>query len=318
MTEAVQLAPGRYRVRIADITVGARHRQHSDVVDLRESIRRVGLLHPITITTSGRLVAGRHRLEAVTQLGEEKIDSIVRDFDDLEAELAEIDENLLSHRLTVMEEGEHLSRRNELLRVLGLRQGDGRPANPDTVAGIPAKVTTAQLGEQMRVSERTVQRRLHVDRIDPEVRDALRATPLANSQKDLLTLAGLPAEKQREVAARVMAGEVKSVAAALRPASVHDDEQDPPEGWDDSDVGERLQPVRVVTTVYIRVPSGKARVRGDKVYPRESEERALIVVDSFDPARREQGVEGWRKCLTEHASKLFHDPEITDAWSRLP
>ena len=55
---------------IDSIVVGIRHRKDpGDLNPLMESIERIGLLQPITITPEGVLVCGWRRLEAVRRLG---------------------------------------------------------------------------------------------------------------------------------------------------------------------------------------------------------------------------------------------------------
>lgn len=55
---------------IGAIEVGIRHRKDmGDVAALAESIRQVGLLHPIVVTPNGCLVAGERRLSACKLLG---------------------------------------------------------------------------------------------------------------------------------------------------------------------------------------------------------------------------------------------------------
>jgi hypothetical protein len=83
-------------VDIGKIIVGPRHRRDlGDVASLAKSIAAVGLLHPLVVTSDLRLVAGRRRLEAVRQLGWDKVTVSITDcFDDaLAALLAERDEN---------------------------------------------------------------------------------------------------------------------------------------------------------------------------------------------------------------------------------
>jgi ParB-like chromosome segregation protein Spo0J len=62
------------------------------VESLAQSIAEVGLLHPITITPDGTLVAVLHRLEAVRLLGWDAIPVRVVDRDPLHQELITIDE----------------------------------------------------------------------------------------------------------------------------------------------------------------------------------------------------------------------------------
>lgn len=73
----------------------------------------------------GRTGAGRHRLEAARRLGWQEIDCIYVDFDDLHAELAEIDENLIRCNLTPAQEAAAVSRRKAIYEEL----------HPETKAG---------------------------------------------------------------------------------------------------------------------------------------------------------------------------------------
>src|SRR5664280_3048524 len=70
----------RPTLRIDQIEVGFRYRK--DLGDLRalaDSIAEVGLLHPVVVTSSGRLIAGQRRLQACRQLGWTEIPMTVVD-----------------------------------------------------------------------------------------------------------------------------------------------------------------------------------------------------------------------------------------------
>ncbi|MBF4762776.1 ParB N-terminal domain-containing protein [Nocardioides islandensis] len=88
------------------ISVGVRHRKDpGDLVPLMESIERLGLLQPVTITPEGVLVCGWRRLEAVRRLGWRTMKVWVRSgiSDKLEALLAQQDENQLHKPLNELE-----------------------------------------------------------------------------------------------------------------------------------------------------------------------------------------------------------------------
>src|ERR1035437_6506277 len=80
-------------IAVASIKVGMRMRPLGDISALVESIREVGLLNPILITTGRRLISGLHRLEAFKALGRRTIPCIVLNVSQQEAQLREIDEN---------------------------------------------------------------------------------------------------------------------------------------------------------------------------------------------------------------------------------
>lgn len=91
---------------VESITVGRRHRHDlGDLAPLVESIRRGGLLQPITITLDGHLICGARRLAAIRQLGWKSVNVWVRAgvSDRLGQLLAERDDNLLHKPLTQLE-----------------------------------------------------------------------------------------------------------------------------------------------------------------------------------------------------------------------
>lgn len=98
---------GAVEVVLDAITVGVRYRQQVGSVDkLAESIARLGMLQPITITPDRVLVCGWRRLEAVRSLGWTSIRAWVRPglSDDAVRVLAEHDENFLREAYTKTEQ----------------------------------------------------------------------------------------------------------------------------------------------------------------------------------------------------------------------
>ena len=196
------------RIAIEKIVAGTHRRALKDLKALASSIEDVGLLNPITVRVDGkgyRLIAGYHRLEACKAIGWLEIDATVVDLNDLEAELAEIDENLCRHDLTVQDRALLNERKVNLLLALHpeTQTAAGRPkANSDTVTGLHRKVAN-ESGQ----SERGVKRDLQIARdIAPDVHETLRDTPVADSTTDLLTIARHPVEIQRVIAVKVAAG----------------------------------------------------------------------------------------------------------------
>lgn len=102
------------KFRIADIKVVDRKRGLENITPLADSIQELGLINPITILPNGTLVAGFHRLSACKLLEWEEIDVSVVNFDSLDAELAEIDENLIRNELHWLDRDKQLKRRKEI------------------------------------------------------------------------------------------------------------------------------------------------------------------------------------------------------------
>ena len=81
------------------------------VKEIAESIKQIGLINPITVNANNVLIAGNHRLEAFKLLGKDEIEVTVLNLNDLLAELAEIDENLIRNELHWTEADKQVARR---------------------------------------------------------------------------------------------------------------------------------------------------------------------------------------------------------------
>jgi ParB family chromosome partitioning protein len=221
-------------IPIASIRIENRMRplDSEKVAQLAASIAELGLLQPIGIRPDGTLVYGYHRLEACKRLGWTEIPAVVVDGDDLHAELAEIDENLIRSELTVLEQSEHIGRRKriyeqlyphakpEVQRLRGLKPF----RNPSAVNLTALEVSTPKVptfvqdtAQKLGVSERTARRLVQIDSgLLPEVKDQIRHTPIADNESELLNLARLEPREQQSVADVLASGEAKTVKDAVR------------------------------------------------------------------------------------------------------
>ncbi|WP_273845442.1 MT-A70 family methyltransferase [Rubrobacter calidifluminis] len=215
---------------VAKITVPQdRLRAERDFTPLAESMAKIGLLHPITVTESGVLVSGRHRLEAAKSLGWKTIPAFVVEDDELKNRLLEIDENLKRLDLTTYEQAKHAEERERVLAALGQRAKRGAQAGnknasknePATVAG--SFPTTADIAKEAGMSERTWQGRVKIGRslgektrsvldmadpTDEKHRQFLNSTTQLNHLADISNKRG--DEVAAEVAERVLSGEEKT------------------------------------------------------------------------------------------------------------
>ena len=168
-----------------------------------------GQLQPIIITGSGALVCGYHRLEAARLLDWTEIEVRVLDLSPVEAELAELEENLVRSELTVLERGEHYCRRKSLHEKLypETRQG-GAPGLP---GGGKAK-TTGRIGfvrdtaVRLGRAESVVREELRIGALPAPVKQELVGTPGANDKGRLLSLTRLSGEAQLAAARRLAQG----------------------------------------------------------------------------------------------------------------
>ena len=101
-----QVSPSRYQPR--------RVFDEDALMELSESIRRHGLLQPVTVRAVGRgeyeLVAGERRLRAAVMAGLTKIPALLVDMPDQEAAVMALVENLQRRDLDFFEEAEGLAR----------------------------------------------------------------------------------------------------------------------------------------------------------------------------------------------------------------
>jgi hypothetical protein len=155
------------KVNISDIIVGDRKRELGDITPLARSINEIGLLNPITTLKDGTLVAGYHRLEACKSLGWTQIDVIVVELSELDAELAEIDENLIRNDLHWFDRDKQLARRKEIYEIKhpttkhgGDRKSDEAKSNGNNFHLIPSftEDTSAKIGVTDRTIRSSIQR----------------------------------------------------------------------------------------------------------------------------------------------------------------
>jgi|LakMenE01Jun11ns_1017448.scaffolds.fasta_scaffold9924140_1 DNA modification methylase len=99
--------------KISEIVLNDNRRKvdESKVKELAESIKQLGLINPITVNSNNVLIAGNHRLEAFKLLGKDEIEVSVLDLNNLLAELAEIDENLVRNELHWTDADKQIARR---------------------------------------------------------------------------------------------------------------------------------------------------------------------------------------------------------------
>jgi hypothetical protein len=200
-------------IELSRITVPPRRLRElrPETVDvLAESIGRQGLLQPIRVqvTKDGyRLIAGWHRLEAVRKLGHATIFAgVVKDIDADQAQLAEIDENLIRAELSPAERAAHVAARKAVYERLhpetkhgGDRKSESRSQNANLKSFVAD--TAQKTGKHHATVARDVKRG----------KDILDVAALAGTSLDkgaeLDALAELSEDEQIELAERAKAGE---------------------------------------------------------------------------------------------------------------
>jgi len=129
-----------FELPFEQIKVGERARKdYGDLNDLKNSIARNGLFHPLVVDDLGNLVAGGRRYEAVKELGWKLVPvRLLKDLGLLERLEVELEENLQRKELSWQEEIELKSRIDKVKRELhgskaqGEQKGEGKWGIVDT------------------------------------------------------------------------------------------------------------------------------------------------------------------------------------------
>lgn len=156
---------------------------------LTDSIKQVGLLNPLTIDKHGNLISGAHRLEACRRLGWEEVDVNMVSLEGLQAELAEIDENLIRNNdLHFLRVSEQLARRKEIYEALrpetkATRDGGAYRGNQHEVSEIISPTFTEDTANKLGVSRRTVEQSVQMaENLTPEAKEAIVKNELPKSE----------------------------------------------------------------------------------------------------------------------------------------
>ncbi|MBV8096131.1 MAG: ParB N-terminal domain-containing protein [Acetobacteraceae bacterium] len=188
-----------------DITVAENRRplQEEIVLSLMDSIREIGLQHPVAVLSAAdgkhHLVAGAHRVDACRRLGE-MVEAAVFD-DELEARIWEIDENFARAELSPEQRRQHIAERVRLTQEKVL-------AEPTPCGG------------RQQPAEKAIRKTAAALNLDPSIISrAAAAESLPEEIKKAANEAGLNTRERAKVAAarpEVQKEKVSELAAAKR------------------------------------------------------------------------------------------------------
>ena len=194
-------------IATAEVVVGERYRREpGDLPALADSIREAGLLHPIVVTSDGRLVCGERRLRACRDLlGWDEIPARV--VDECTPEEGELHENEARKDLAP----------SERVKLVEALRSD-RSANLHSGRFVAKQVTTEEALEEHGRSRRD---HFHVARVVrdgvPELVSAMDAGEVSIGAAAVI--AAQPADRQREIVA-LPARERREEVRRLRQARV--------------------------------------------------------------------------------------------------
>ena len=241
LVDIVKSAPAAKGARVPfdQIDISIHHRPtHADKVgELVQSIRTLGLqAAPVVIEREGRfkLVSGRHRLEALRVLGYDEAPVRVVGFDDLQARLWTISENLHRNELSTLHRAEQVAEYARLMSE-GLAQKEEQvepddEKEPQATASEPEKVAQVApvyaggrgntggvraASRELGITRDEARRSVKIDSITPEAKEAVREAGLDRNQSALLRVASYADEDQVE-AVKEIAREKSEKALAPR------------------------------------------------------------------------------------------------------
>jgi len=204
----------------------------SVVAELAQSIRTIGLQTPLTcINRDGHhvLVSGRNRLEALRVIGCEQAPVRIVDFDDVDAQLWQLSENLHRAELTKLEYDKQLVRYAQLLKAK--QAGESVPALPPQRAGEirmqeSQSEKVRQVGavfggrghtggyreaaRELNIPEQTVRRAYQTASLSPEAQEAAVEAELDDNRSALLRAAKERTPEAQTQAVRRIAERKKS------------------------------------------------------------------------------------------------------------
>lgn len=203
------------KIPASDISVGERLRSvDPDYVEmLAISITEVGLMHPVEVGSADKkgcypLIAGAHRLAAIQKIGQAEIPAIVVSVKGLDAQLREIDENLMRRELTPLDRATFLARRKEIheAKFPHTRHGGDRKSDQVDKLGHLIGSFSTEVANNLDISERSVRRAINrFTKICPDVRAQIATTWIAGKGAILDALAKETPETQRAVIVELLA-----------------------------------------------------------------------------------------------------------------
>jgi ParB/RepB/Spo0J family partition protein len=228
---------------VHEIDIGPRHRtpEQAAVDRLAASMKMIGLRTPITVRyfddrpsqdgmsdDSYLLVTGAHRLAAAKQLGWEYIEAFVTTKTDADAELWEIDENLMRAELDAAEHALLTKRRAEIIEAKAAEAtssqvGTKSKKRGQGITGTKAAASVRDQAEKTGESKTKVARsKKRAEQLGEDLLRKVTGTSLAKGT-ELDALIKLDPEKREELIKKAEAGEdvsaVRALAAEASPAT---------------------------------------------------------------------------------------------------
>ena len=158
-----------------------------DMLDLVESVRKFGVLEPVTVIRSSKdpdryeMVAGHRRKHSCVLAGVTQIPAIVRDMDRDSAIIYMVDSNLKRENISPMVKARAYS-----MKLEAMKRKAGRPTKAQLEAGYKPMRADEQLAQQTGESRATIQRLTRLTKLEPELQDMVEEKKLpVNTAADI-------------------------------------------------------------------------------------------------------------------------------------
>lgn len=158
-----------------------------DMLDLVESVRKFGVLEPVTVIRSSKdpdryeMVAGHRRKHSCVLAGVAQIPAIVRDMDRDSAIIYMVDSNLKRENISPMVKARAYS-----MKLEAMKRKAGRPTKAQLEAGYKPMRADEQLAQQTGESRATIQRLTRLTKLEPELQNMVEEKKLpVNTAADI-------------------------------------------------------------------------------------------------------------------------------------
>lgn len=158
-----------------------------DMLDLVESVRKFGVLEPVTVIRSSKdpdryeMVVGHRRKHSCVLAGVAQIPAIVRDMDRDSAIIYMVDSNLKRENISPMVKARAYS-----MKLEAMKRKAGRPTKAQLEAGYKPMRADEQLAQQTGESRATIQRLTRLTKLEPELQDMVEEKKLpVNTAADI-------------------------------------------------------------------------------------------------------------------------------------
>lgn len=158
-----------------------------DMLDLVESVRKFGVLEPVTVIRSSKdpdryeMVAGHRRKHSCVLAGVAQIPAIVRDMDRDSAIIYMVDSNLKRENISPMVKARAYS-----MKLEAMKRKAERPTKAQLEAGYKPMRADEQLAQQTGESRATIQRLTRLTKLEPELQDMVEEKKLpVNTAADI-------------------------------------------------------------------------------------------------------------------------------------